>query len=141
MVRAMDLSQSACPPSFSLHGRLDGRTHPELPTAIAAHFTHAYPQDGTAWVLDLGDVEFIDSAGIAILVATLKQAQQRQAEVVLCNLQPAVRLVLEIAQLDRLLILRERVPGPGDAGEAIAPLNPLSLAALPANNPTRSAAA
>ncbi len=108
---------------------------------IAAHFTHACPQGGAAWVLDLGDVELLDSAGIAILIATLKQAQRCRAEVVLCNLQPAVRLVFEIAQLDRLFILSEGVPDAGAAVAAIAPLNPLTLATLPANNPTSSAAA
>ncbi len=140
MVRVMDPSQSVCPPSFSLPGRLDGRTDPELPMAIAAHFAHTRPQGG-AWVLDLQDVDFIDSAGIAILVATLKQAQRCQAEVVLCNLQPAVRLVFEIAQLDRLFVLPERVPAPDDPVEAIAPLNSITLTALPVSEPSSPAAA
>jgi anti-anti-sigma factor len=137
----MDPSQSVCPPSFSLHGRLDGRTDPALPLIIAAHCTRTCPQEGAVWILDLQDVELIDSAGIAILVATLKLAQQHQATIMLCNLQPAVRLVFEIAQLDRLFVLRERVPAAGEAVEAIAPLSTIPLTALPGGDPTKTAAA
>lgn len=52
------------------------------------------------YVIDLGQVDFIDSSGLITLVTGLKTARQNGCKLVLCNVQAPVRLILELTQLD-----------------------------------------
>ncbi|BAZ42894.1 anti-sigma factor antagonist [Calothrix sp. NIES-4101] len=52
------------------------------------------------WVIDLAEVNFMDSSGLLPLVNGLKTARQNGCRLVLCNVQAPVRLVLELTQLD-----------------------------------------
>ena len=59
------------------------------------------PEHGDLWLIDMAQVEFIDSAGILALVSALKLAHYKGCCVTLCHLRPAIKLVFEITQLDR----------------------------------------
>ena len=59
------------------------------------------PEQGCTWLIDMAQVEFIDSAGILALVGTLKLAYHKGCRVAMCHLRPSTRLVLEITQLDQ----------------------------------------
>lgn len=61
------------------------------------------PQPRQLWVIDLVEVDFMDSAGLVCLVKGLKAARQSGCRLVLCNVQAPVRLILEITQLDSVL--------------------------------------
>jgi anti-sigma B factor antagonist len=63
-----------------------------------------------AWILDLTEVEFIDSAGLVALVTAHKTAAKQHCQLVLCNPSPAVRVILEISQLDRVFEVVEGLP-------------------------------
>jgi anti-anti-sigma factor len=54
------------------------------------------------WAIDLKDVEFIDSSGLGALAVGHKTARQRGCRLLIFNLQPTVRLIFEITQLDRV---------------------------------------
>jgi anti-sigma B factor antagonist len=59
--------------------------------------------DGAShWVLDMTQVEFIDSAGLVALMAMLQAAVEAGVGFYLCGLKPQVKLILEITQLDRV---------------------------------------
>lgn len=53
-------------------------------------------------VLDLTEVEFIDSAGLVVMIRCLKRIRSRAGDVYLAALQPEVRCVLELTRLDRV---------------------------------------
>lgn len=53
-------------------------------------------------VVDLGNVEFVDSSGLGALIATLKVLRARDGDMVLANVTEAVRSVLEITRLLRV---------------------------------------
>ena len=53
-------------------------------------------------MIDLEQVELIDTAGLATLVAGLKRYRQRGGNLHLCNLQPAVWDIFALARLDRV---------------------------------------
>ena len=53
-------------------------------------------------VLNLSKVPYMDSSGIAVLVETLKELRKVGGKLVLTELQPRVRGVLEIARLDSI---------------------------------------
>jgi anti-sigma B factor antagonist len=56
-------------------------------------------------VVDLADVEFIDSAGLGALISVLKTLKKSvgEGEIHLANVQPGVADLLEILRLDRVL--------------------------------------
>ena len=53
-------------------------------------------------VLDLSCVEFLDSAGVSVLVGLFKHARGRGGRMRFCGLTPGARSVLELIQLDRI---------------------------------------
>ena len=60
-------------------------------------------------VVDLSEVDFMDSTGLSALVVAYRQAGEIGSSVVVAGAQPAVRRVLEITQLDLLLEHRDHV--------------------------------
>ncbi|HEY9617905.1 MAG TPA: STAS domain-containing protein [Microcoleaceae cyanobacterium] len=53
------------------------------------------------WVIDLAQVDFIDSSGLVALIAALNRANKHRCRLVVCNLRPAVRLIFDITRLDQ----------------------------------------
>lgn len=58
-------------------------------------------------MVDLGAVEFVDSAGIGALVSIYKSVRQRGGRVRFCGLRPGVRSVLALIRLDRIFDIVE----------------------------------
>ncbi|GAB1544938.1 hypothetical protein NUACC21_76140 [Scytonema sp. NUACC21] len=81
---------------FKPEGRLDLQGGVALSEKMAA----VVPQCNQLWVIDLARVDFMDSSGLVSLVKGLKEARQSGCRLVLCNVQAAVRLILELTQLD-----------------------------------------
>jgi anti-sigma B factor antagonist len=65
--------------------------------------------EATDVVVDLSSVEFIDSAGVGVLVALFKNARLRGGRARFCGLTPGVRGVLEIIRLDQIFEIFEDV--------------------------------
>lgn len=64
-------------------------------------------------VLDLGDVEFVDSSGLSAIVSAMKQLDGR-GDIVLCQPQPAVTSLFKLTRLDKIFRIY------GDSADAIA---------------------
>jgi anti-sigma B factor antagonist len=58
--------------------------------------------DASEFVVDLRGVDFLDSAGVGVLVGLFKHARLRGGRARFCGLTPGVRTVLELIQLDRI---------------------------------------
>jgi anti-sigma B factor antagonist len=58
-------------------------------------------------VIDLSDVPYMDSSGVATLVEALQVQRKANAKLVLCNLQDKVRGIFEIARLDMVFTIAE----------------------------------
>ncbi len=82
-----------------LQGRLDAQTCAILQQELAALEADRF----SLWILDLAQVDFIDSCGIVALVTGLKLAAKRKCRLAICHLHPSVRLIFEITQLDQVL--------------------------------------
>lgn len=52
-------------------------------------------------VVNLQDVSFVDSTGLATLVQGMKRSRQHGGDLLLCHLQQPVRLIFELTRLDR----------------------------------------
>lgn len=53
-------------------------------------------------LLDLEQVEFLDSAGLMVLISTWKLAQRLAVRFSLCSVSPSLKIIIELSQLDRI---------------------------------------
>ncbi|WP_225938500.1 STAS domain-containing protein [Leptothermofonsia sichuanensis] len=51
-------------------------------------------------IVDLAEVDFIDSSGLLALATGLNAARRKKCRLVICNPRPSVKLIFEITQLD-----------------------------------------
>jgi anti-anti-sigma factor len=72
-------------------------------------------QECTSLLVDMSKVESLDSTGLMALVSTLTLAQRLDKQFGLFGISPAVRIVLELTQLDRIFDIFEEHPAQGIA--------------------------
>ncbi len=70
--------------------------------AMKKNFLSLLEKKYSLWIIDLANVEFVDSSGLSALVVGLKTAQEHGYSLVFCNLKPTIKLAFEITQLDRV---------------------------------------
>jgi len=58
-------------------------------------------KEHSVFLVDMHQVEFLDSAGLMALVTAFRQAQSLGKRFSLCSLPPSVRIIFELTQLDR----------------------------------------
>jgi anti-sigma B factor antagonist len=78
---------------LTLHGELDLVGAPRLQGEIESHTVDA----ADIVVLDLDDVQFIDSAGLRVILAAHERAVERRRRLVLTRGSPQVQRLLSIA--------------------------------------------
>lgn len=78
--------------------RFDYSSSGEFNSAIA----NALELPGTI-TLDCIDLEYIDSAGIGLLVMSQKKAQSRNSKLVMINLKTAPKEILHLANLQKII--------------------------------------
>lgn len=89
-------------------GELDLQAAGEFRRRIEAELDRA--QIRTVYV-DLARVTFIDSSGLGALLGRWRRIRQEGGRMVLVAPAPAVRPVLELAGIYRLMEVRDRIPG------------------------------
>ncbi|EMK01871.1 STAS domain-containing protein [Leptospira sp. WS58.C1] len=60
-------------------------------------------------VLDMSNVEFVSSAGLRVIVGSLRVCKEREIQLKLAALRPAVRKVFEIIDMDSLFRIYDTV--------------------------------
>jgi anti-anti-sigma factor len=68
-------------------------------------------QDCTSLLVDMSQVESLDSAGLMTFVSTLTVAQRLDKQFGLFGISPSVRIVFELTQLDRIFVIHDQQPG------------------------------
>jgi anti-sigma B factor antagonist len=79
-------------------GRLDAHNSGELKDRILK----TLEEGNRNLIIDLGDVQFIDSSGLGALLSGYKNANLRSSAFALANLQPRVRSMFELTRLHRV---------------------------------------
>lgn len=79
-------------------GRFDSHTAPEVARVLDQALSGAAPP---RIVVNLQEVQFMDSSGLATLVQGLKRCRQAGGDLRLCNLQQPVRIIFELTRLDK----------------------------------------
>ena len=60
-------------------------------------------------VVNLENVEFMDSSGIAVLIEGLKWSRERSIPFILTHLTPSVQMVMELAHLEGFFTIAENL--------------------------------
>ena len=90
---------------ISVRGEVDLYTSPDLRTAIMK----SVPSAVAGVEVELADVEYMDSSGVATLVEGFKSARNNSKTFVLLKPSPSVMKVLELARLDAVFEI-DRAP-------------------------------
>ncbi len=97
--------------SVVLAGRLDARNAQTVKETLKQLI------DGgtTHLVLDLAQVPFIDSAGLAALVSALKLTRRVKGNVLLAGVQPQARTLFSLTMLDQVFTIHPSVEAAVDS--------------------------
>ena len=83
---------------LKLKGRLDASTSRDVKEKVTAI---ANRQKANI-VFDMTDVDFIDSSGLGVLVASLRSVKESGGDIKIAALQDKVRAIFELTRLHRL---------------------------------------
>ncbi|MCE9618675.1 MAG: STAS domain-containing protein [Planctomycetes bacterium] len=75
--------------------------------ALRAKLTESLKSKPGRLVVDLSDVPYMDSSGLATLIEALQTTRKNQIKFIICNLSPRVRSILEIARLTTVFTVVE----------------------------------
>lgn len=82
-----------------LEGSVDGLTAPELEAALQAELAAGH----TKLVLGMGGVDYTSSAGLRVMLATVKQARAGGGDLRLADVREHVRKVLDLSGFTGIL--------------------------------------
>lgn len=111
----MDISQQVVDQNIilvHLSGRLDAVTTPK----VKAVFQQLTAKEQPKIIVDLKEVSFIDSSGLAALVSGLKLAREKEGTIVLSSVQPQARTVFHLTMMDRVFSIH---PTPDEARRSL----------------------
>lgn len=70
-------------------------------------FSALHSESNSSLIIDLKQVELIDSAALMMLVSAHHAARQRNKRVVLCSIPRSVQMIFELTQLDQVFEILE----------------------------------
>lgn len=85
--------------------RLNAAVAPE----VKSDLTDALANKGVKLVLDLSNVDFIDSTGIGTLISALKTSRQNGCSFQLCCVKPEVMSLLKLMKLDKIFDIYDNI--------------------------------
>jgi anti-sigma B factor antagonist len=88
--------------SGMINGEIDLHNSPSLRMSLLEVLRRWKPKK---LILNMSKVPYVDSSAIAVLVEVLKELRQVQGRVMLAELQPRVKGLLEIARLDSIFVI------------------------------------
>jgi len=92
------LEISTTPTGWKVAGEIDAHTAPELATAMAQ-----LPSGDV--IVDLGDVSFMDSSGLRVLIDVAARAREAGGDLIIANPTPGITRLVEISGLSGQLRL------------------------------------
>jgi anti-anti-sigma factor len=98
-----------------LNGRLDATTNVEVRTMLRVLLENSsLPK----LIIDLENVPFIDSSGLAALVSGLRLAREKGGTIALSGVQPQAQTVFRLTMLDHVFSIH---PTPIEARQGLRP--------------------
>ncbi len=88
----------------NLTGEIDIFNSPELKSKLL----ELVNQKNCSLVLDCENLEYMDSTGLGVLVAVLKNVKTYSGEVHLLNLRPNLSKLFKITNLDKVFVIKSK---------------------------------
>jgi anti-anti-sigma factor len=90
---------------LKISGRLDAESAPQAETTVKGIL-----KDGKhRLIFDLSDMEYISSAGLRIILMTVKELQLKKGKVVLSALTPYVKEIFDVSNFSSIIPITETV--------------------------------
>lgn len=86
----------------TIRGEIDLHSSPDLRGTLLGAINKHNPKKV---ILNLGEVPYMDSSAVAVLVEALQKMRKAGGKICLTHLQPRVKGLLEIARLDSIFVL------------------------------------
>lgn len=86
-------------------GRMDVESSPAVRQAIM----DAWNKGAKTIIIDLGEVEFMDSSGLSALVSGMKALRKTGSQLSICNANAQVRTAMRLTMLDRVFLVFDSV--------------------------------
>ncbi len=90
---------------ISVQGRLDASNAGDLKEKLKALVQKGF----TRLVLDMAEVQYIDSSGLGALVSGLKTARTENGDLFLANIGPQTKVALALTRLDKVFRTSDNV--------------------------------
>jgi anti-anti-sigma factor len=90
---------------FSIEGSIDARNTAELKEQIKSAF-RSNP-DIISVVIDFKKVDFMDSAGLGLVISALKSTREREGKMAVCRLKEEILMVFHLCKLDQVLSIHD----------------------------------
>lgn len=103
-------ASTPAPGILELEGEIDLHEAPQIKEKFQPMLAAKEPRI----VVDLANVSYIDSSGLALFIEVMQRASEYGGKFLLCGLRPSVRAIFEIARLDQVFRIF------GDREEALA---------------------
>jgi anti-sigma B factor antagonist len=91
--------------SFDQTSKLNAVNSEEVKAEINRHFE----KSGTKLILDLGNIDFIDSSGFGVLLSVMKNAKNNSGTFAICCIKPNVMALFKLLQLHNVFHLQDTV--------------------------------
>ena len=91
--------------SIAIKGRLDADSSPEAEKVVK----DALGGETNRLLFNLGELEYLSSAGLRVLLSAAKEMRQRDGKIVLCALNEFVKEIFEVSGFQSLIRIEESV--------------------------------
>lgn len=99
----LDSSKTVICPSGVLNAESAANFEQQLTSAMQSNC-------GEELVVDMSNVDSLDSAGLVSFMSALNNAKQTSTRLRICSAPPSVRIVFELTQLDRVFTMVDQFP-------------------------------
>jgi len=90
---------------ITICGRLDADSSPEAEKVVK----EVLEQPTDRLLFDLGELEYLSSAGLRVLLSAAKEMKRRGGKIVLCSLNPFVKEIFEVSGFQSLIDITDSV--------------------------------
>ena len=86
---------------FSIKGRMDAISAPEFDKT----FTKQMEEGTQNFIMDLGNLEYISSAGLRSVLAALKKTKVQNKKLLFCNIKGSIKEIFDISGFTALFTI------------------------------------
>jgi anti-sigma B factor antagonist len=103
----INIAEEAEKSTVLLSGEIDAYTAPQLKDALIPLTT----ERGKTAVVDLGNVNYMDSTGLGVFISALKSTKEHDSHLRLINIQDRVFRLFKITGLDEIIDINAAIRG------------------------------